>query len=561
MYQEKYQEWVNARGLDAGTKKALAEMANDPEKMRDCFYRDLNFGTGGLRGILGAGSNRMNIYTVRKATQGLADYICSVHKQSQGVAIAFDSRHMSDTFAMETALVLCANGIKTYLYEGLRPTPQLSFTIRHLHCAAGVVITASHNPAAYNGYKVYAEDGGQITPPLDHKIISFVNRVDLFRDVRHISEAQAKEQGLLHRIGEDLDRAYLAAVKKIILRPEAIQQEKHRLKIVYTPLHGTGLVPVTSLLKECGFTQVYVVAAQAQPDGDFPTVKLPNPEDKDAFALALALAKEKDADLVLATDPDADRLGVYVKDTAGEYHALSGNLSGALLMEYELSQRQALQKLPADGAVVKTIVTGNISKKIAQRYHVKLIETLTGFKYIGEQIKRFEETNSHSFLFGYEESYGCLIGTHARDKDAVTASLALCEAAAWYQSQGSSLWQQVLHLYETYGYYMEDILTKSYPGEDGAVYMKNLMCALRAEPPHSIGSHQVFEIRDYLDSAKTGLPPSDVLYFSLDQEAWFCIRPSGTEPKLKLYVGVRGNSASDAQQMLADLKADLQSLL
>ena len=561
MYKEKYLEWLSEESLDPDTNDKLTLMADDEEKIRDCFYKDLAFGTGGLRGILGVGSNRMNIYTVRKATQGLADFILSKKMGEMGVAIAFDSRHMSKEFALETALCLCANGIKAYLYEDLRPTPQLSFTIRYLKCAAGVVITASHNPAEYNGYKVYWADGGQITPPLDSEIIAFAGRVNIFKDIRHMTKEAALSEGLLEIIGKEIDEAYLNEVKKIVLRPVAIEKEKKNIRIVYTPLHGTGLLPVTSILRETGFEHVFVVEEQANPDGDFPTVALPNPEDKNAFALAIKLAKEKDADIVLATDPDADRLGVYVKDDAGAYQPLTGNLSGALLMEYELSQRQLLGRLPENGAVVKTIVTGNISKKIAAKYGVSLIETLTGFKYIGEQIKWFEETNSHTYLFGYEESYGCLIGTHARDKDAVSAVMALCEACAWYKSNGSSLWQQVNHLYETYGCYTEDILSKTYPGKDGADHMKEMMTKLRKHPVETVGKFKVLKVKDYIDGSKTGLPSSDVLYFALENEAWFCIRPSGTEPKIKLYIGVRGKSPADASDELETLKAELNALI
>lgn len=559
MYSEKYFEWLNEESIDENTRKILENMTE--EEKRESFYKDLAFGTGGLRGILGVGTNRMNIYTVRKATQGLANFINSKGMADKGVAIAFDSRNMSPEFAKETALVLCANGIKTYLYKSLRPTPQLSFSVRHLKCAAGVVITASHNPAAYNGYKVYWEDGAQITPPLDSEIISFVNAVEGFKEIKYISETEAIESGSLCMLGEDIDRAYLDEVRKLVLRPEAINNQKKNIKIVYTPLHGTGLIPVTTILKSQGYENVFVVEAQAQPDGDFPTVDYPNPEDKNAFKMALELAVEKDADIILATDPDADRLGVYVKDDSGAYQALSGNLSGALLMEYQLSQRKMLGKLPKNGAVVKTVVTGNMSKEISKAYGVKLIETLTGFKYIGEQIKWFEEQNTYEYLFGYEESYGCLIGTHARDKDAVSAVVGLCEACAYYMDNGINLWQQINNMYEKYGFFMEDIISKTYPGESGEKHMKEMMEKLRNEPVTSVCGIKVAKVSDYLESKETGLPSSNMLYYNLEDGSWFCIRPSGTEPKIKLYAGIKGANAEDGNNKMEKLKKELMALV
>lgn len=559
MYREKYAEWLNEKSIDIETKRKLKEMSE--EEKRESFYKDLSFGTGGLRGILGVGTNRMNIYTVRKATQGLANFIKSKKMEKKGVVIAYDSRNMSAEFALETALVLCANGIKTYLYKALRPTPQLSFSVRYLHCAAGVVITASHNPAQYNGYKVYWEDGAQITPPLDSEIIGYVNAVKGFNEISYVNEQQAMDKGLLEFLDERIDSAYIEEVKKLALRPEAIERQSGHISIVYTPLHGTGLLPVTRILSEMGFEKVYVVEAQANPDGNFPTVDYPNPEDKNAFKLAIELAREKNADIILATDPDADRLGVYVKDDEGEYQSLSGNLSGALLMEYELSQLNELNRLPKNGAVVKTVVTGNMSKIIAEHYGVKLIETLTGFKYIGEQIKYFEEKHSYEYLFGYEESYGCLIGTHARDKDAVSAVFGLCEACAYYMDKGFSLWQQINRMYEKYGFFMEDIISKTYTGESGEMHIKELMENLRNKPLKEVCGIGVENVTDYLDSEKTGLPKSNMLYYNLEDGSWFCIRPSGTEPKIKLYMGIKGENKKQGIEKMNNLKAALMVLV
>jgi len=559
MYEKNFLEWLQEETIDEKTKAIMKSMTEEEKK--DSFYKNLNFGTGGLRGILGVGTNRLNIYTVRKATQGLANFIKAKDMCEKGAVIAYDSRNMSTEFALETALVLCANGIKTYLYKGLRPTPQLSYSVRKLGCAAGVVITASHNPAAYNGYKVYWEDGGQITPPLDSEIISYVNAVKDFKEIKYMDKQTALSKGLLHMLGSDMDRAYLEEVKKLVLRPDAIKRQKNNIKIVYTPLHGTGLVPVTTILKEMGFEQVYVVESQAKPDGNFSTVAYPNPEDKAAFKLALELAEEKDADIVLATDPDADRLGVYVRDEDGVYHALTGNLSGALLMEYELSQRQELGMLPKNAAVVKTVVTGNMSKEIAKAYGVKLIETLTGFKYIGEQIKWFEEQGTYEYMFGYEESYGCLIGTHARDKDAVSAVFGLCEACAYYLDKGISLWQQINNMYEKYGFFMEDIISKNYPGESGERIMKEMMEAQRKDPVASVCGIKVEKVSDFLEADKTGLPATNMLYYLLEDGSWFCIRPSGTEPKIKLYVGIKGENIADGTAKMDRLKKELMKMV
>lgn len=570
-YKERYHEWCTNPVFDEKTREELKNL-KDEKEIQDRFYKDLTFGTGGLRGIIGAGTNRMNIYTVAKATQGLANYIIANGGQSKGVAIAYDSRNFSREFAEKTALTLNANGIKTYLFESLRPTPELSFALRELHCIAGVVITASHNPPEYNGYKVYWEDGAQITPPRDQEIIDEVNAVTSFGAIKTIDKAEAISKGLFNIIGEEIDRRYYDALKKLVLSPEAIKKAAKELKIVYTPLHGTGNIPVRTILKELGFENVYVVPEQELPDGNFSTLSYPNPEDPKAFTLALKLAKEKDADLVLATDPDADRLGVYAKDTkTGEYKSFTGNMSGLLIAEYELSVRKKLGKLPKNGALIKTIVSSNMANEIAKEYGIKLIEVLTGFKYIGEQIKLFEQNHNYEYLFGFEESYGCLVGTHARDKDAVVAVMALCEAAAYYREQGLTLWDQMLRIYEKYGYYKEDLTSITLKGLDGAEKIQSILKNMRNNPPQRFGSFKVTAVRDYLtgeiteveSGAKkpTGLPKSNVLYYELENNAWCCVRPSGTEPKVKFYMGVKGSSLENAQKLLEELKNSMMALV
>jgi alpha-phosphoglucomutase (EC 5.4.2.2) len=570
-YKERYHEWCTNPVFDEKTREELRNL-KDEKEIQDRFYKDLTFGTGGLRGIIGAGTNRMNIYTVAKATQGLANYIIANGGQSKGVAIAYDSRNFSREFAEKTALTLNANGIKTYLFESLRPTPELSFALRELHCIAGVVITASHNPPEYNGYKVYWEDGAQITPPRDQEIIDEVNAVTSFGAIKTIDKAEAISKGLFNIIGEEIDRRYYDALKKLVLSPEAIKKAAKELKIVYTPLHGTGNIPVRTILKELGFENVYVVPEQELPDGNFSTLSYPNPEDPKAFTLALKLAKEKDADLVLATDPDADRLGVYAKDTkTGEYKSFTGNMSGLLIAEYELSVRKKLGKLPKNGALIKTIVSSNMANEIAKEYGIKLIEVLTGFKYIGEQIKLFEQNHNYEYLFGFEESYGCLVGTHARDKDAVVAVMALCEAAAYYREQGLTLWDQMLRIYEKYGYYKEDLTSITLKGLDGAEKIQSILKNMRNNPPQRFGSFKVTAVRDYLtgeiteveSGAKkpTGLPKSNVLYYELENNAWCCVRPSGTEPKVKFYMGVKGSSLENAQKLLEELKNSMMALV
>ena len=558
-YKEVYEQWLSNPYFDDETKEELKNIAEDDNEIKERFYMDLEFGTAGLRGIIGAGTNRMNIYVVRRATQGLANYIAKVDKKSQGVAIAYDSRHMSPEFAEEAALCLAANGIKAYIFESLRPTPELSFAVRHLGCAAGINVTASHNPPEYNGYKVYWEDGAQITPPHDSGIMGEVKSISDWNTVKTMDKAEAEKAGLFQVIGKEVDDAYMAELKKQVLHMDAIEAEGKNLKIVYTPLHGTGNIPARRILKELGFENVYVVKEQELPDGDFPTVSYPNPEAAEAFELGLKLAKEVDADLVLATDPDADRLGVRVKDKNGEYHDLTGNMSGCLLANYEISQKKAINgSLPEDGALIKTIVTTNLADAIAKGYGVKLIEVLTGFKFIGQQILGFEQSGKGSYLFGFEESYGCLIGTYARDKDAIVATMALCEAAAYYKTQGKTLWDAMIEMYEQFGYYKDAIQSVTMKGIEGLQKIQEIMNSLRQNPPAEFAGHKVTAVRDYkadtiTDVATgavkpTGLPNSNVLYYELTDDAWVCVRPSGTEPKVKFYYGVKGTSLEDADK-------------
>lgn len=559
-----YEYWCTSPIFDDATKAELKSLEGNEDEIFDRFYRELEFGTGGLRGVIGAGTNRMNFYTVGKATQGLANFINKQGAAAKGVAIAFDSRRMSPEFADTAACVLAANGIKAYIFDSLRPTPELSFALRTLGCTAGIVVTASHNPPEYNGYKVYWEDGAQITAPKDAQIIGEVNAIKDYAEIKKMTTEEAKAAGLYEVIGKEIDDKYMEALKKLVLHPEAIKQMASSLKIVYTPLHGTGNGPVRRVLKELGFEQVTVVPEQELPDGNFPTVSYPNPEDKKAFALALDLAKKVDADLVLATDPDADRLGVYAKDTkTGEYKVFTGNMSGMLICEYEMSQKKALGILPDNGALVTTIVSSNMAQAVAKEYGMKFIECLTGFKYIGEQIKFFEQTGSNEYVFGFEESYGCLVGTHARDKDAVVAVMALCEAAAYYKTQGITLWDQMLNIYNKYGYYKEDLFTMTFKGADGAKKMQDMMDAYRKNTPKQVGAYKVLRLRDYKndvitdlatgETTPTGLPKSNVLYFELENDAWFCVRPSGTEPKIKFYAGIKGNSLEDSAKKLDEL--------
>ena len=571
-YMDEFNFWLADDYFDAATKEELKSIADNEKEVEDRFYKELEFGTGGLRGVIGAGTNRMNIYTVRKATQGLANYIIKQGGQERGVAIAYDSRRMSPEFADEAALCLAANGIRAYVFDALRPTPELSFALRTLHCISGIVVTASHNPPEYNGYKVYWEDGAQVTAPKDKEIITEVKNVTDYHTVKTMDKQAAMEAGLYQVIGKEIDDAYMTELKKQIIHPEIIQEMADEIKIVYTPFHGTGNVPVRRILKELGFKQVYVVPEQELPDPDFTTLEYPNPEDPKAFTLALKLAKEKNADIVLATDPDADRLGIYALDTkSGEYVPFTGNMSGMLIADYILRERVATGTMPENPAMVKTIVTTNMADVIAKEYGVKLIEVLTGFKFIGEQIKLFEQTGSNHYVFGLEESYGCLAGTHARDKDAVVAVMCLCEVAAWCKKNGKTVWDQMLEMYQKYGYFKEDLYTITLKGIDGSKQIAAIMDKLRSNPPKQFGELKVTEVRDY-DTGKitnlttgevrdTGLPKSNVLYFDLTNDSWCCARPSGTEPKIKFYMGVKGTSLEDAAQKNAKLTEELKAIL
>lgn len=565
-YRDVYEHWLTDVYFDEATKNELRGLQNNEKEIEDRFYKDLEFGTGGLRGVIGAGTNRMNIYTVRRATQGLANYIIKQNAAEKGVAIAYDSRFMSTEFAQEAALCLAANGIKTYIFSSLRPTPELSFAVRELGCTAGIVITASHNPPEYNGYKVYWADGAQITFPRDKEIIQEVRAVSSFEDVKTTGKELAIAERKYIVIGESIDDRYMEELKKQIIHPEIIKEVSKYLRIVYTPLHGTGNLPVRRILSELGFENVYVVPQQEAPDPKFSTLEYPNPEDPKAFTLALELAKKVNADLVLATDPDADRLGIYAKDSlTGDYVPFTGNMSGMLIAEYILRERRRDNTLPDNAALVKTIVTTNMADALTKAYEVKLIEVLTGFKYIGEQIKFFEENDTYKYVFGLEESYGCLAGTHARDKDAVVAVMCLCEVAAWCKHQGITVWDQMKKLYERYGYYREGMHTITLKGMDGAEKIKKLMDSIRSNPPKAFGDLTVLKIRDYDadvctdlitgEQTQTGLPKSNVLYFELENDSWCCARPSGTEPKIKFYMGVKGIDIDDSQKKLEAFKA------
>ncbi len=571
-YKKIYEEWLANPYFDEATKEELRAIADDENEIKERFYMDLEFGTAGLRGIIGAGINRMNIYVVRRATQGLANYIIKQGGTSKGVAIAYDSRRMSPEFADEAARTLAANGIMAYKFESLRPTPELSFAVRELGCIAGINVTASHNPPEYNGYKVYWEDGAQFTPPHDKGVTEEVLAIEDLSSVKTMTASDAKAAGLYKVIGAEIDDKYIANVKAQVVNQEAIDKMQDSIKIVYTPLHGTGNIPVRRVLKEIGFEHVYVVPQQELPDGEFPTVSYPNPEAAEAFTLGLGMAKELDADLVLATDPDADRLGVYVKDSkSGQYIPLTGNMSGSLLCEYVLSQKAAKNQIPEDGEVVKSIVTTNLVDAVAAGYDCKLVECLTGFKWIGQQILKEENTGKGHYMFGLEESYGCLIGTYARDKDAVSASVALCEAAAYYKTKGMTLWDAMVAMYEKYGYYKDAVQSIGLKGIEGLAKIKNIMDTLRNNTPVEVGGYKVVSARDYqLDTIKdmatgevksTGLPASNVLYYDMNDGAWMCVRPSGTEPKIKFYYGIKGTSIEDADAKSAEFGKAVQAMV
>ena len=569
-YLEEYKKWCESPEFDEETKKELLAIKDDKEEIEDRFYKELEFGTAGLRGIIGAGTNRMNPYTVGKATQGLANYILEQGTQEKGVAISYDSRKMSKEFSMQTALILCANGINAYLFENLRPVPELSFAVRTLGCTAGVMITASHNPPKYNGYKVYWDDGAQIVAPRDKDIIQKVRDIKSFSEIKKITKEEAEEKGLLKIVGPEMDEKYLTVLKNAVLNPEIMKEKGKKLKVVYTPLHGTGNTIAEKLLKELGLANVYVVPEQKDPDGNFPTVDYPNPEDKKAFKLALELAKKVDADVVLATDPDADRLGIFAKDTkSGEYMEYTGNMSALLIAEYRISQMQEKGILPDNGMFITTVVSSDLAKAIAQYYHLECIEVLTGFKNIGAVMKKAEENHDKTYVFGFEESYGCLIGDYARDKDGIAAVMALCEAACYYQSKGKTLWDAMQDIYEKYGYYKEAQVSIVREGPQGAQEIKDMMTKMRNSEIKKIGNYQVLTFKDIEkdivkdmktgEITKTGLPTSNVLYYALEDNSWCCVRPSGTEPKIKLYMGVKGSSNEDASQKLEELKEAMEA--
>ena len=569
-YFEKYNEWLNDDCFDDETKKELNSIRDNEEEIKDRFYKELEFGTAGLRGVIGAGTNRMNKYTVGRATQGLANFINKMKIENPSVVISYDSRHMSKEFSEIAALVLNANGIKVNLFDNLRPVPELSFSVRYLNATAGIMITASHNPPEYNGYKVYWSDGAQIVPPIDKGIIDEVLAIEDFSLIKTLNKNEAIEAGLLNYVGEEIDDAFINALKSSCLNPEIIKKEAKNVKIVYTPLHGAGNLPVQRILKELGFENVYVVPEQEKPDGDFPTVSYPNPEDPKAFELALKLAKEVDADVVLATDPDADRLGVFSKMSNGEYVSYTGNMSALLICEYELSQKKEKGILPNNGAIITTVVSSELTKAIAENYGAKVFETLTGFKWIGEKIRKFEEENSYKYLFGFEESYGCLIAPHARDKDGISAVMALCEATAFYKNKGWSLWEQMIKIYEKYGYYREGQVSIVLKGADGAEEIKNKMAKMRSNPPTELAGLNVLEVRDYQEHvikkadgevSETDLPTSNVLYYELSNNSWCCVRPSGTEPKIKFYMGVKGSTMQDAENQLAVLSEAMKKFV
>ncbi|ABN52497.1 MAG TPA: phospho-sugar mutase [Hungateiclostridium thermocellum] len=566
-----YKFWVENDYFDAETKKELLSIKDNPKEIEERFYKDLEFGTGGLRGIIGAGTNRINIYTVRKASQGLADYIKSLGLQDRGIAIAYDSRYKSPEFALEAAKVFAGNGIKAFLFDELRPTPELSFTVRHLNAAAGVVITASHNPKEYNGYKVYGEDGGQLPVEASNKVISYINKIEDITQVKVMEKDEAIEKGLLRIIGKEIDDEYISKLKTLSANPELAAEIGKTFKIVYTPLHGAGNKPVRRILDEIGFKNVLVVKEQELPDSEFSTVKSPNPEEREAFELAIELAKKENVDLIIGTDPDCDRVGIVVRNKEGEYVPLTGNQTGCLLLEYILSQKKQRGELPENGFVVKTIVTTELARAITDAYNVELVEVLTGFKFIGEKIKQLDEFGDKKYLFGFEESYGYLAGTFARDKDAVVASMLIAEMAAYYKSRGLTLYEGLMELLEKYGYTLEGITSFTLKGKDGVEKIKSAMKNLRENRVVKFGEYEAVAVRDYLTSERyevaTGakekltLVESDVLYYELKDKAWFCIRPSGTEPKIKIYYGVTEKSMDAAKEKLKHLQDNVLSVI
>lgn len=572
VYMQTYYDWVSSDHFDEMTKRELELIAKDTHEIEERFYKSLEFGTGGLRGIIGAGTNRMNIYTVRRATQGLANYILGqdADGNERGVAIAYDCRRYSAEFARQAALVLCGNDIKVYLFESLRPTPELSFAVRELGCIAGIVITASHNPREYNGYKAYWEDGAQIPFPRDAAVIAEVEGVKDYQMIKIADEDKARKAGLFNIIGSEIDDKFIEHVKAQCFDLDSIKKAAPDFTIVYTPLYGAGSIPVRRALDELGFGNVFIVPEQADPDPDFPTLVYPNPEDPRAFALALSLAEDKGADIILATDPDCDRVGVVTKDSNGENVFLTGNMVGSLLTEYILSQKSARGELDSESVVISTIVSTRLAKRIAESYGIQYMDTLTGFKYIGEKIKEFEQNKNAKFVFGFEESYGYLSGTYARDKDAVAACSLICEMAAHYKLIGKTLYDALIDLYNKYGYFRESVESITLPGIDGIERMAIVMSRLRDNPPKSIAGFEIATTTDYKTStindvlsgvSKTTLPVSDVLLFGLADDGWFCVRPSGTEPKIKIYMAVKGVSADDADEKLKRLHKGVMALI
>lgn len=553
-YRERYNKWITDSIFDEETRKELLAIKDDEKDIEDRFYRDLEFGTGGLRGIIGAGTNRMNRYTVGRATQGLANYIIKKGIKAPSVVIAYDSRRFSYEFALEAARVLNSNGIAAYVFKELRPTPELSFAVRELKATAGIVITASHNPPQYNGYKVYWSDGGQVVSPIAEELIAEANSIQDFSEIKCMDGCGNLDKGLLHFLGEEMDDRYMSRIRELALNPDVVREAADDFRIVYTPLHGTGNIPVRRALKEAGFSNVTVVPEQEKPDQDFPTVKFPNPEEHEAFTLAIELAGKQGADIIIGTDPDCDRVGVVVKNTGGEYVVLTGNQTGALLVDYILGSLQKQGRLNERSTIINTVVTGKLGERIAESYNVKTISVLTGFKYIAEKIKEFE-SSGREFLFGYEESYGYLAGTFVRDKDAVIASMLICEMAACYKKKGITLYEGLMELYRKYGYYKESLMSVGFKGKEGMEKMLGLIDRLRKNPPAEINGSKVAEIRDYMGyHGPVALPKENVLQYFLEDGSWFCIRPSGTEPKLKIYFSVIGKSISDADERMEGLR-------
>lgn len=570
VYREKYNEWISSSTISEEVKEELRAI-KDEKEIEDRFYKELEFGTGGLRGIIGAGTNRMNVYTVGKATQGFADFINDTYKGEKAIAIAYDSRNMSKEFAKAAALTLCANDIKVYLYESLRPTPMLSFAVRHLKCKAGIVITASHNPKEYNGYKAYGEDGCQLTDEPAKEVIGYVNRVEDYSKIKTMSEEEALEKGLLVYIGENVDKAYIESLKSLTIREELVKDHAKDLKIVYTPIHGSGNVPVRRVLSELGYENVLVVREQELPNGNFPTAPYPNPENPDVFKIAMEMANKVNADVIFGTDPDCDRIGVVVKDNKGEFRVLTGNQTGMLLVNYVLGSLKELNKLPKNGVVIKTIVTTESVRKMAEAYGVKLIDVLTGFKYIGEKIREFEETGSNEYLIGFEESYGYLFGTFSRDKDAVVASMLIAEMTLYYKKQGKTLYDALVEIYEQYGYFKESLVSVELKGKEGQEKIGRCLDLLRADEITEVNGVKVVKSFDYKSStekdlianttSKINLPKSNVLKYILEDDSWFVVRPSGTEPKMKVYLAVKGNSLEDADKQTERFKSSVMAIV